>query len=87
MNPKNLDGLHTFKNDQFPEWYAYSNDPTGANIPVDKEGKATTWSNSTNIFHFTEAQENEIDEKITEVGYCVFKSTVVVAFSEWQIKK
>ena len=87
MNPKNMTGLFTFKNDNFPQWYAYSSDSTGSNIPINKDGKVTSWSASNNVFHFTEDQEKEIDEKINNEGYCIFKSTVAVNFSEWELKK
>ncbi|MCX6227043.1 MAG: hypothetical protein NTV01_20230 [Bacteroidia bacterium] len=87
MNQKNTTGLFTFKNDNFPEWFAYTNDSTGSNIPVNKDGKVTTWSPTTNVFHFTNDQEKEIDEKINNDGFCTFKSTISVTFSEWEIKK
>lgn len=87
MKQKTLTGLFTFRNNSFPDWFAYTNDSTGKNIPIDKDGKVTTWSPSNNTFYFTDDEEKEIDEKIKKGGYCIFKSSVAVIFSGWQIKK
>ncbi len=86
MKQKNLTGLYTFRNRTFPEWFAYSNDINGNNIPKNKNGKVTSWDSSNHIFYFTPEEEIEIDEKIKNDGYCIFKSSVVVITSEWQTK-
>lgn len=84
MKQKNLTGLFTFRNNGFPDWFSYSIDSSGKNIPVNKNGKVTMWNLSNNIFYFTDEQEKEIEENIKKFGYCIFKSSVAVIFSEWQ---
>jgi hypothetical protein len=84
MNPKSTTGIFIFRNDQFPDWYVYSNDATGGNLPTIRNGKAVTWSQNQMVFNFTDEQEKEIDDKIANDGYCTFQSAAAVISSGFQ---